>query len=65
MPNQFLLYVMTSGGAKRITVSCVSLHSNPSSFSFSQYGRASSVNSTPINNPRPRTSLIVRMFNFL
>ena len=49
---------MISGGAKRITVSCVSLHNRPSSFNCSQYGLAASVSSTPINNPRPRTSLI-------
>ena len=50
--------VITSGGANRITVSCVSLHNKPNSFNDSQYGLAFSVNSIPINNPRPRTSLI-------
>src|SRR5699024_4893835 len=49
---------MISGGANLITVSWVSLHNKPASFSFSQYGLAFSFNSIPINNPRPRTSLI-------
>ena len=51
-------FVITRGGANRMTVSCVSLQSNPISFSSSQYGLAASVNSTPINNPLPRISLI-------
>ena len=50
--------VITKGGAKRITASWVSLHNKPFSFNASQNGLALSCNSTPMNNPRPRTSLI-------
>src|SRR5690625_4999963 len=47
-----------------MTVSCVSLQSKPFSFSSSQYGRADSVNSTPINKPFPRMSLISGLLIF-
>ena len=49
-------FSIMSGGAKRMTVSCVSLQSSPRSINASQYDRAAVVSSTPINNPRPRTS---------
>src|SRR5690625_5154054 len=54
-----------SGGAKRMTLSCVSLHNSPFSLSFSQYARAGSCSSTPINKPFPRTSLIFGLSSFL
>ena len=48
--------VITSGGASRMTRSCVSLQSIPSRMSASQYGRAGPFISTPIHSPRPRIS---------
>src|SRR5690625_534236 len=60
--NSSLLII--NGGAKRMTVSCVSLQSKPFSFNSSQYGRAASVNSTPINKPFPRISLICGLLIF-
>src|SRR5699024_1388868 len=43
---------------------CVSLHKSPLSFNASQYGRAASVNSIPINKPFPRTSLMTGLSIF-
>src|SRR5699024_10110897 len=58
-------FEMMSGGAKRMTVSCVSLQRMPSSLSSSQYGRAGSASSTPMNSPRPLISLMAWLSIFL
>ncbi len=50
-----------NGGAMRITVSCVSLHSTPRSRSASQIGRAGTFNSIASHSPRPRTSRTVSL----
>ena len=58
--------VMHSGGASRIVWACVSLHSNPSCMSCSQYFRATPAslwNSIPIHNPRARISLTLLVLN--
>jgi hypothetical protein len=44
---------MVSGGAMRMTLSCVSWHRIPSFLSSSQYGRASVFSSIPIHRPLP------------
>ena len=59
---------MISGGANRITFSCVSLHSTPRSMSRSQYWRAppaSSTSCTPMSRPLPRTSCTSGDFMFV
>ena len=54
--------VIVSGGAMRMTCSCVSLQSSPSARSASHAGRAGPVSSMPIQRPRPRTVFSVGPF---